>query len=506
MQGNPEVKEEKYLLEMINISKQFPGVKALDKVQLKVRKGTVHALCGENGAGKSTLMKCLFGIYHPDEGEIYLEGKKVLFLNTRQALDNGVSMVHQELNLVRQRSIMDNIWLGRYPKDGLFVDEEKMYNETKRIFDELGIHLDPREKVEKLSVSEMQMVEIAKAVSYNSKIIVMDEPTSSLTEKEVNHLFKIIRSLKEKGCGIIYISHKMEEILQISDDVTIMRDGKWVTTQPAKELTIDKIISLMVGRELTNRFPKKDNVPGEVILKVENLTALHQPSIQDVSFELRKGEILGIAGLVGAKRTDIVEAIFGIRQLKSGKIILRGKEIKNSNPRQAIKNGFALVTEERRSTGIFGMLDIKFNSTIANIDKYANVIGMVDDEKCKKDTQWVINSMNVKTPSQKTLINTLSGGNQQKVIIGRWLLTNSEVLMLDEPTRGIDVGAKYEIYQLMIDLAKKGKAIIMISSEMPELLGITDRILVMSNGRVAGIVETKNTNQEEILRLSAKYL
>lgn len=500
------MKEEKYLLEMINISKQFPGVKALDKVQLKVRKGTVHALCGENGAGKSTLMKCLFGIYHPDEGEIYLEGKKVLFLNTRQALDNGVSMVHQELNLVRQRSIMDNIWLGRYPKDGLFVDEEKMYNETKRIFDELGIHLDPREKVEKLSVSEMQMVEIAKAVSYNSKIIVMDEPTSSLTEKEVNHLFKIIRSLKEKGCGIIYISHKMEEILQISDDVTIMRDGKWVTTQPAKELTIDKIISLMVGRELTNRFPKKDNVPGEVILKVENLTALHQPSIQDVSFELRKGEILGIAGLVGAKRTDIVEAIFGIRQLKSGKIILRGNEIKNSNPRQAIKNGFALVTEERRSTGIFGMLDIKFNSTIANIDKYANVIGMVDDEKCKKDTQWVINSMNVKTPSQKTLINTLSGGNQQKVIIGRWLLTNSEVLMLDEPTRGIDVGAKYEIYQLMIDLAKKGKAIIMISSEMPELLGITDRILVMSNGRVAGIVETKNTNQEEILRLSAKYL
>ena len=304
---------DRYLLEMINISKEFPGVKALDNVQLKLKRGTVHALMGENGAGKSTLMKCLFGIYHADSGEIYLEGNKVSFLSAKQALDHGVSMVHQELNQVRQRNIIDNIWLGRYPKSGLFIDEEKMYIDTKKIFEELDINLDPRMKVGKLTVSEMQMVEIAKAVSYNSKIIVMDEPTSSLTEKEVNHLFKIIRALKEKGVGIIYISHKMEEILKISDEVTVMRDGKWIATNPSGELTTDMIIRLMVGRDLTNRFPEKTNRPGETILKVENLTATYQPSIQDVSFDLRKGEILGVAGLVGSKRTEIVESLFGIR-------------------------------------------------------------------------------------------------------------------------------------------------------------------------------------------------
>ncbi len=501
-----EQKKTNYLLEMINISKEFPGVKALDNVQLKVKAGTVHALMGENGAGKSTLMKCLFGIYHEDSGEIFLDGERVKFTTAKQALDNGVAMVHQELNQVRQRNIMDNIWLGRYPKKSLFIDEEKMYADTKKIFEELDIHLDPRVKVEKLSVSEMQMVEIAKAVSYNSRILVMDEPTSSLTEKEVNHLFKIIKALKEKNVSIIYISHKMEEILQISDEVTIMRDGKWIATKPANELTTDKIISLMVGRDLTNRFPAKGNVPKETIFKVEELTATYQPSINNVSFELRKGEILGIAGLVGSKRTDVVESLFGIRHLKSGRIYLHGKEISNKSPKDAIKNGFALVTEERRSTGIFGILNVNFNSIIANLNSYLNKYGLVDDNKCKEDTKWVIDSMSVKTPSQKTLISSLSGGNQQKVIMGRWLLTQPEILMLDEPTRGIDVGAKYEIYQLMLELAEREKGIIMISSEMPELLGITDRILVMSNGQVAGIVETKNTNQEEILRLSAKFL
>ncbi|MFU0824626.1 galactose/methyl galactoside ABC transporter ATP-binding protein MglA [Clostridium sp.] len=507
MEKNTQSKSsEKYLLEMINISKEFPGVKALDKVQLKVRPGTVHALVGENGAGKSTLMKCLFGIYNADEGEIYLDGKKVKFTCAKEALDNGVSMVHQELNQVRQRNIVDNIWLGRYPKNGFFVDEKKMYEDTKAIFKDLEINIDPREKVEKLSVSEMQMVEIAKAVSYNSKIIVMDEPTSSLTEKEVNHLFKIINALRDRGAGIIYISHKMEEILQISDDVTIMRDGKWIATHAAKDLTIDKIISLMVGRDLTNRFPEKDNKPGDVILKVEGLTATYQPSINNVSFELRKGEILGIAGLVGSKRTEIVESLFGLRHISSGKVYVHGKEVKNGSPQEAMKNGFALVTEERRLNGIFGILSINFNSIIANMDKYTNKYGIVNENECKKDTQWVIDSMSVKTPSQKTPIGSLSGGNQQKVILGRWLLTEPEILMLDEPTRGIDVGAKYEIYQLMIDLAKRGKGIIMISSEMPELLGVTDRILVMSNGRVGGIVDTYKTNQEEILRLAAKYL
>ena len=498
--------ENQYLLEMIGITKEFPGVKALDGVNLRVRAGSVHALMGENGAGKSTLMKCLFGIYHADEGEITFEGKKIKFLTAKQALDNGVSMVHQELNQVKQRNIMDNIWLGRYPHSGLFIDEEKMYVRTKEIFKDLDIQLDPRTKVEKLSVSEMQMVEIAKAVSYNSKIIVMDEPTSSLTEKEVNHLFKIINTLRDKGVGIIYISHKMEEILQISDDVTIMRDGKWIATKSAKELTIEEIIKLMVGRDLTNRFPEKSNVPGEVILEVKNLTATFQPSIQDISFELRKGEVLGVAGLVGSKRTDIVEALFGMRQVNAGSVRVHKKEVKVQSPRDAIKSGFALVTEERRTNGIFSILDIKFNAMIANIDRYCNAFGVLNDKKGTADTAWVIDSMSVKTPSQSTSIGSLSGGNQQKVIIGRWLLTQPEILMLDEPTRGIDVGAKFEIYQLINDLAKKDKGIIMISSEMPELLGVTDRILVMSNGRVAGIVNTKETTQEEILVLSAKYL
>lgn len=494
------------LLEMKNISKEFPGVKALDDVSLTVRAASVHALMGENGAGKSTLMKCLFGIYHPDEGEIFLEGKKVSFVSAKQALDHGVSMVHQELNQVKQRNIMDNIWLGRYPKRNFQIDEEKMYTDTKKIFEELDIRLNPREKVGRLSISEMQMVEIAKAVSYKSKIIVMDEPTSSLTEKEVDHLFKIIRSLKAKGVGIIYISHKMEEILMISDEVTVMRDGKWISTKHANELTTDSIIKLMVGRDLTHRFPPKTNVPGEVIMKAENMTALYQPSIKDVSFDLRKGEILGVAGLVGSRRTDIVESLFGTRQLKSGTITVHGKVVKNKDSSHAIKNGFALVTEERRATGIFSMLNINFNSTIANMGHNLTWYKMVDDKKCQKDTKWVIDGMNVKTPSQRTPINSLSGGNQQKVILGRWLLTGPEILMLDEPTRGIDVGAKFEIYQLIINLANENKGIIMISSEMPELLGITDRILVMSNGKLAGIVNTKDTNQEEILRLTAKYL
>ncbi|SKA72973.1 monosaccharide ABC transporter ATP-binding protein, CUT2 family [Clostridium sp. USBA 49] len=500
-----ETNNTKYILEMINVSKEFPGVKALSGVTLKVRPGTVHALMGENGAGKSTLMKCLFGIYHMDEGEIYLDGKKVHFQNSRQALDNGVSMVHQELNQVRQRNIIDNIWLGRYPKKGLFIDEEKMYEDTKKIFEELDINLDPRQKINTLSVSQMQMVEIAKAVSYDSKVIVMDEPTSSLTEKEVEHLFKIIEKLKKKNVGIIYISHKMEEILKISDDVTIMRDGQWIATKPAKELTTDLIINMMVGRDLSNRFPKKTNKPGKVILEVKNLTGEIQPSIKDISFDLREGEILGIAGLVGSKRTEILEALFGIRKISSGSIKLHGKEIKNTNPNTAMKNGFALVTEERRVTGIFDRLSVSFNSVISNIESYVK-FGFLSNKNISRDTQWVIDSMRVKTPSQKTVIGTLSGGNQQKVIIGRWLLIKPEILMLDEPTRGIDVGAKFEIYQLMNNLAAEGKSIIMVSSEMPELLGTTDRILVMSNGRVAGIVETKNTTQEEIMRLSAKYL
>lgn len=495
----------KYILEMIDICKNFPGVKALDKANLKVRAGTVHALMGENGAGKSTLMKCLFGVYIEDEGEIFIEGKKIKFSNPKQAMENGVAMVHQELNQVLQRDVMENIWLGRFPGKMGVVDSKILFNETKRVLDELEIDINPRIKMGKLSVSQRQMVEIAKAVSYNAKILVLDEPTSSLTEEEVTHLFRIINKLRDRGCGIIYISHKMEEILQISDDVTIMRDGKWIDTIEAKNLTTDKIIKLMVGRDLGDRFPPKDNKPEEVILEVKNLTGMYQPSIVDASFELRKGEILGVAGLVGSKRTELLETIFGIAKHSSGEVILHGKKVDNSNSRKAIKNGFALLTEERRATGIFGQLSINFNSIIANLDGYSSK-GVLNSKKMEEDTKWVIESMRVKTPSSKTAIKTLSGGNQQKVIIGRWLLTKPEILLLDEPTRGIDVGAKYEIYQLIIDLAKKGKGVIVVSSEMPELLGICDRILVMSNGRVAGVGDTKELTQEDIMTMAAKYI
>ncbi|WAF90918.1 galactose/methyl galactoside ABC transporter ATP-binding protein MglA [Aeromonas hydrophila] len=498
--------QSEWLLEMIDVSKSFPGVKALDNVNLRVRPHSVHALMGENGAGKSTLLKCLFGIYEKDQGKIFFKGQEINFTSSKEALENGVSMVHQELNLVLQRSVMDNMWLGRYPTKGLFVDHGKMYQDTKHIFDELDIDIDPRVKVGTLSVSQMQMIEIAKAFSYDAKIVIMDEPTSSLTEKEVSHLFKIINKLKEKGCGIVYISHKMEEIFQLCDEITILRDGQWVATQPLKGMTMDQIIGMMVGRELTQRFPEKTNQPKEVILEVEHLTAKNQPSIQDITFNLHKGEILGIAGLVGAKRTDIVETLFGIRDRSEGVIKLHGQPVANHNAHEAIRNGFALVTEERRSTGIYSRLDIAFNSLIANMDNYKGSMGLLSDNKMKSDTQWVIDSMRVKTPTQQTQIGSLSGGNQQKVIIGRWLLTQPEILMLDEPTRGIDVGAKFEIYQLILELAKKDKGIIIISSEMPELLGITDRIMVMSNGRVAGIVNTKETDQSGILRLASLYL
>ena len=495
-----------YLLEMTGVNKSFPGVKALDNVNLKVRPHSIHALMGENGAGKSTLLKCLFGIYQKDSGSILFQGKEIDFHSAKEALENGISMVHQELNLVLQRSVMDNMWLGRYPTKGVFVDQDKMYRDTKAIFDELDIDIDPRARVGTLSVSQMQMIEIAKAFSYDAKIVIMDEPTSSLTEKEVNHLFTIIRKLKDRGCGIVYISHKMEEIFQLCDEITILRDGQWITTQPLEGLDMDKIIAMMVGRSLNQRFPDKENKPGEVILEVRNLTSLRQPSIRDVSFDLHKGEILGIAGLVGAKRTDIVETLFGIREKAEGTITLHAKKINNHNANEAINNGFALVTEERRSTGIYAYLDINFNSLISNIRNYKNKVGLLDNSRMKSDTQWVIDSMRVKTPGHRTQIGSLSGGNQQKVIIGRWLLTQPEILMLDEPTRGIDVGAKFEIYQLIAELAKKDKGIIIISSEMPELLGITDRILVMSNGLVAGIVETKTTTQNEILRLASLHL
>ena len=494
------------LLEMRNICKSFPGVKALDNVSLTVRPGTVHALMGENGAGKSTLMKCLFGIYSKDSGTITLEGKEVNFKSSKEAMENGVAMVHQELNQALTRTVTDNLWLGRYPKvGGIMVSEGTMRKRTKEIFDQLEVHVDPKAIMSTMPVSQRQMVEIAKAVSYDAKVIVFDEPTSSLTETEVEHLFRIINMLRDKGCGIIYISHKMEEILRISDDVTIMRDGTWVATRPAKELTMDEIIRLMVGRELTNRFPPKDNVPGDVILEVENLSGKYT-RLQEASFQLHKGEILGIAGLDGSGRTEVLENLFGAMTKGSGTIRLHGREIRNRTPRESIKNGFALLTEERRATGIFGIRDIRDNTVISNLKSYLMGHICLSDKKMREDTDWSIQAMHIKTPSQRTQIRSLSGGNQQKVIIGRWLLTKPEILLLDEPTRGIDVGAKYEIYQLIIDLANEGKGVIVVSSEMPELLGVCDRIIVMSGGQVAGEVDAKNTSQEEILTLAAKYV
>ena len=504
--GGQEDMEQNVLLQMKDITKTFPGVKALDHVSLTVKRGTVHALMGENGAGKSTLMKCLFGIYAKDGGQIFLDGKEINFKSSKEALENGVAMVHQELNQALKRSVMDNLWLGRYPKvGGLMVNERKMYKDTVKVFDELGIKVDPHRIMSTMPVSQRQMVEIAKAVSYNSKVIVFDEPTSSLTEEEVEHLFKIINMLRSRGVAIIYISHKMAEIKRISDEITIMRDGTWVATRPAAELEMQDIIRLMVGRELGNQFPPKTNKPGEVYLKVEGLTAQYS-LLKDVSFTARRGEILGLAGLDGSGRTETLENIFGVATRKSGTVTLGGKLCKNRNSRESIKNGFALLTEERRATGIFAILNIRENTVISSLKKHKKLGLFLSEVSMRKDTQWSIDAMRTKTPTQETKIRSLSGGNQQKVILGRWLLTDPEVLLLDEPTRGIDVGAKYEIYQLIIDLANKGKTVLMVSSEMPELLGVCDRILVMSGGRLAGEVDAKNTTQEEIMTLAAKYV
>jgi methyl-galactoside transport system ATP-binding protein len=504
------MKENGLLLEMNQISKEFPGVKALDNVTIKLRAGTVHALMGENGAGKSTLMKCLFGIYIQDSGEIILDGKRVEINDSKTALDLGISMIHQELLSVPYRSVMENIWLGRFPLKNFgpikLVNHKKMYKDTEKLFQDLNMDIDPAAIVNRLSVSKVQSMEIAKATSMNAKVIIMDEPTSSLTENEVEHLFRIIRDLKNQGVAIIYISHKIEEILQISDDVTIMRDGRCVGTWASGELTTDLIISKMVGRDLTNRFPERQNTPSEVVLKVENLTSPYPKSFKNVSFDLRKGEILGVGGLVGAQRTELIEAIFGLRSIEAGRILLNGREVKIKTPVEAIRRKIALLTEERRASGIFPLLSVLENTVIANLSRYIRWLFLLDDRKRQDDTVKSIEMLRVKTPSFKALIKDLSGGNQQKVLFARWLLTDPDILLLDEPTRGIDVGAKFEIYTIIANLAMQGKSIVMISSEMPELIGMSDRIMVMCEGRLSGIVNGKETNQEEIMQLATKFM
>ncbi|MDD2970897.1 MAG: sugar ABC transporter ATP-binding protein [Lachnospiraceae bacterium] len=497
---------------MEKISKSFPGVKALDKVSINIRPGTVHALMGENGAGKSTLMKCAFGLYHPDSGEISMNGEVVSFINTRNAMDHGIAMIHQELHPIKTRNVMENIWVGRIPYQKIagihWVNEKKMYTDTKALFEELGIDINPRQMVGELSVSSCQLLEIARAVSYNAKVIIMDEPTSSLTETEAELLFKIIRKLVAKQVAIIYISHKIEEILEISDEVTIMRDGHLVGCWPVEELNMEQIVNKMVGREMTQRFPECQHVPGKKHLEISHLTSADEHSFKDVSFDLRKGEILGVGGLVGAQRTELMESIFGLRPIASGTISIDGEQVHINSPQDAIKNGMALLTEERRASGIVPMLSVMENIVIsnqtANPKQYKKGL-FLNEKKRKEDAEKYVTSLSIKTPGIKTQIVNLSGGNQQKALLGRWMLLEPDILILDEPTRGIDVGAKYEIYCLMEEMAQEGKCVIMISSEMPELMGMADRILVMCEGHLSGILEKDDISDEKIMYLASTY-
>ncbi len=486
------------ILVMENISKSFPSVKALDNVQLSVKKGTVHALMGENGAGKSTLMKVLIGLYTPDSGKIIFNGQPVILHDTAAALKMGISMIHQELSPIPYMTVAENIYLGREPmnKVGL-VDRKAMLSKTKGLLEQLDIHVDPASLMKDISIANTQMVEMAKAISYNSKLIIMDEPTSAITEREVEHLFSLIRSLKEKGVSIIFITHRIDEVFEIADEITVFRDGHYIATVPARETDKNSLISMMVGRELTNIFPKEEAEIGEVVLSVKNLN--RKGKVNDVSFDLRRGEILGLAGLMGAGRTEIIESIFGIAKVESGEIFIKGQKVRIAKPEDAIRHGMALLTEDRRSSGIMGVLSVRDNMIIANLKQFTKrgfLHNRLINETCNKERS----RLDIKTPSMDQLINLLSGGNQQKVLVSRWLLTSPDILILDEPTRGIDVGAKAEIHRLMSKLAQEGKAILMISSELPEILGMSDRVIVMHEGCLTGEFTRAEASQENIMR------
>ena len=498
---------EQYRLKISGMSKSFPGVKALDQVQLEVRPGSVHALIGENGAGKSTLMKCLFGLYHPEEGTIEIDSQQVEVKDPNMALGLGISMIHQELNPIPYRSVSDNIWVGRFKKKGLVVDEAEMKRMTEQLLADLEFDIHPNTLAKDLSVSQLQAVEIAKAVSYDARIIIMDEPTSSLTVAETKHLLKIIRRLKENGCSIIYISHKLEEIFEIADEITVMRDGQYINKWRTDQITIDELINQMVGRDMEERFPPaEDSMQQEILLKIENFTSAEEHSFKNISFELHQGEILGIGGLVGAQRTELVEAIFGLRPISSGRLTMRGEEIVNKTPRDAIRNKFALLTEERRVTGIIPMLSVKDNVLAVAYKKVANnVIGYINRRKIENDVVRVCSDLDVRMPGTDTLIKNLSGGNQQKVLVGRWLLSDCDIFILDEPTRGVDVGAKYEIYKIMRDLARQGKAVIMVSSEMPELLGMSDHIIIMCEGKLSGKLSGSEATQVSVMKHATMF-
>lgn len=486
------------ILIMETISKAFPGVQALSDVQLTVRRGTVHALMGENGAGKSTLMKVLNGMYIPDSGTITFQGRSVQIPDTETALALGISMIHQELSPVPYMTVAENIYLGREPlgRFGL-IDKRKMVADTKALLQRLEININPTALMKDLSVANTQMVEIAKAISYDAGLIIMDEPTSAITEREVAHLFRMIRSLKEKGVAIIYITHKMDEVFQIADEVTVFRDGKHIATVPADQTDKNSLIAMMVGRELTAIFPKEEAPIGEVVLSVRNLT--RKGIVEDVSFDLRRGEILGLAGLMGAGRTEVIEGIFGIKPIDAGEIIINGEKVKIHSPADAIRYGLALLTEDRKLTGIMGVLPVRDNMMIASLRNY-EARGFLNKRRIEETCNREKGRLEIKTPHMDQVIRLLSGGNQQKVLVSRWLLTVPDILILDEPTRGIDVGAKAEIHRLMCKLAQDGKAIIMISSELPEVLGMSDRVLVMHEGQVGGEFERKDATQEHIMR------
>ena len=465
---------------------------------------------GENGAGKSTLMKCLFGIYKMDAGEIYMNGQKIQVDNPDEAMKLGIAMVHQELQPVPARSVAENLFLGRFPVKKIgpiqMVDHKKMYEDTAYWLHEVKMDFDPKAMLGDLSIGQMQSVEIAKAVSHQAKVVIFDEPTSSLSDNEVEALFRIMNDLRDKGVAMVYISHKMDEIKRIADDITIMRDGTYVGTWPASELTTDQIIAKMVGRELTNVYPERKNEPGDVILEVNDLCSIHENSFQHVSFNLRKGEILGFGGLVGAQRTELLEGVFGIRGIESGEIKINGTPVNIKKPSDAMKAGIGLITEDRRGNGIFGCLSIKDNVGVSVYNKYLKAGFVLDHKRINGVVDDSIKKLRIKTPSMKEHIANLSGGNQQKVIVARWLANDPDILIMDEPTRGIDVGAKHEIYEIMNDLAAQGKAIIMISSEMAELLGMSDRVYVMCDGKLRGeITEKEEMTQAKVMSYATQF-
>jgi len=489
---------DEFLLQMTGISKSFPGVQALDDVHLEVRPGTVHALMGENGAGKSTLMKILIGMYQPDAGEIRFNGDEVQMTSTSTALQTGVSMIHQELSAVPQMQVNENIYLGREPTNRIgFIDKRQMVAKTRDLLKRLEIDVNPRAPMYTLSIAQTQMVEIAKAISYDAKLIIMDEPTSAITEREVAHLHRIIRSLRDEGVAIIYITHKMDEVFRISDYVTVFRDGKHVATVPAADLDRQKLITLMVGRELTHMFPKEVAEIGEVVLSVRGVT--RKGVVEDISFDLHRGEILGLAGLMGSGRTEVLEAIFGVSKMDAGEIVVNGSPVRIGSSGDAIHAGMAMLTEDRKLTGIMGVLSVKDNMTIAALPSFSPG-GILRKRRMNAACREQKDALAIKTPSIDQLIRLLSGGNQQKVLVSRWLLTTPEILMIDEPTRGIDVGAKAEIHRLMSVLAQQGKGILMVSSELPEILGMSDRVLVMHEGRISGEFTRAEATQDNIMK------